>query len=344
MASIQDKLDAALKTPEAVPVYYFASQEQPLVRAAARRVRMALLPDSTEEPTRIEGPVPNLGEVIAAAGALSFLGTKRVVELWEIQPSTMGDKDIDELTALFSEVDSAVLVVTVVYKDKKAAEGKRAKKLFAAAAKAGFAAEFAKPTRRENLEYLAQQAAGLGAGFAPGAAEALLERAGDDRDLLANEVAKLAAGCGYGNITADAVKTYAVHNMEADVFDLARAITAGRRAAAFAKLEELLAQRNEPLAITAALAGSFVDMYRVRCGTEQRQTVSAVFRDLGYKGSDYRLQKAKESAARYSTAALEECVLCLAGLDAALKSSALPDKSILLETALAQLLEMGERK
>ncbi|MDL2294885.1 DNA polymerase III subunit delta [Ruminococcaceae bacterium OttesenSCG-928-D13] len=340
-----DKLEQLLAGPLEAPVYYLASTEQDLLREAAARLRRALLAagGTEDEATRIDGPSPDIGEVVAAAGAVSFFGTRRVVELWEIAPSSIGDKDAAELGELFGEVSSAVLVVSALYKDKKTATSKKAKLLFDAAATAGVALELEKPSRRDNLEFIHAAAQAVGASFAPGAAEALLEAAGESRPLLENETAKLAAICGYGAITKAAVEQYGVHNIEADVFELARAITGGQKAAAFGKLNQLLGLRHEPIAIAAALAGTYVDMLRVSAGVAAKKNVSVIFKEMGYKGNDYRLKKALENARAYTPAGLEGCVRCLAGLDRQLKSSALPDKSILLQAAVGELILLRGR-
>ena len=343
MARYSDELAVAVQS--GVSVFYFASTEQGLLREAAAHLCAELLEKENEsETTRIDGPVPDMGEVITAAGTVSFFGTKRVVELREISPSSMGDKDIKELTALFGQLENAVLVVTALYKDKKAATAKKAKDLMGAADKMGFAVELAKPTLRENLAFVKETAEGLEARFEPGVAEALVERVGEDRELLRNEVQKLAAISGYGVITMEMVGRYSVQNVEADVFELARLITTRRKAQAYARLQDLFALKHEPIAICGALAGTFVEMYRVRCGTEQRKTIAEIFKDMGYKGNDYRLKKTKESAAHYTTRQLEECVLMLQRLDSSLKSSAFSDKTVLLEAAVGRLLAIGEGK
>lgn len=344
MAANNAKLNNALKSPFDTPVYYFAGYDETLLRQAANAVLKALDAAGADgETTRIDGPTPDIGEIIAAAGAISFFGTPRVVYIREASPSAIKDKDADELVEIFGQLENAVLVVTALYKDKRTASSKKAKAIFAAAEKSGVAMEVTPPTRRENLDFINQTAHGLGAAFAPGAAEALLERAGEERALLKSETEKLAAFSGYGEITHELVAKYATHNVEADVFELARLITAGRRSAAQKKLADLLALKHEPIAIAAALSGTYVDMYRVRAGEKARRATSAIFKEMGYKGNDYRLKKAGENARRYSTRQLEAAVILLAGLDRELKSSALPDKSILLEAAVSQLIIIGEK-
>ena len=83
-------------------------------------------------------------------------------------------------------------------------------------------------------------------------------------------------------------------------------------------------------------------MYRVRLGAEVGKNTAAVMRDMGYTGSDYRLKKARENAAGYTTRQIEESLLCLAALDRSLKRSALPDKFVLMEAALAELICIRE--
>lgn len=339
----EHNLEAVLQQPYIRPVYLFSSvQVQPLREAAAQVLKALTDGQPQSEYTRLDGPAPDMGAVVEAAGTLSLFGSPRVVELREISTTSMPDKDVEELAGLFAQTENAVFVITLLHKDKRAQSTKKTKSLLAAAASAGFVAELVKPNRGENMQYIEGCAKALGARFAPGAAAQLLERAGENRPLLCAETHKLAAMAGYGEITRALVGRYSAHNIEADVFELVRLLTAGNKTAAFAKLEELLSLRHEPIAIAAALSGTFIDMYRVRCGAETGRGVAAVFKQMGYTGNEYRLQKAKENARRYTTSNLEECILALYRLDTALKSSALGEKSILLQAALSQLMMLGQ--
>ena len=342
MASSLKQLKSKWKELQDASVLFFASTDPQLLRAAERWVCARWAEEGDTDPTRFDGPVPDIGGVIAAAGAISLFGGLRHVVLREVAPASMSDADVKELQTLFGDLENAVLLVTALYKDKRSATGKKAKALLAAAGQAGFADELTPPSRAENLAFLQEAAAQCGARFGKGAAEALLERAGEDSALLQNETEKLAAMAGYGEIDLRMVEKYGARNVEADVFALLRLITAGRRGAAQEKLAELFALRHEPIAVAGALGGSFVDMLRVRTGAEARRGTGEVFKDMGYTGSEYRLQKAKENAARYSTAALEKGVLSLAALDLALKSSALPDKGILVQAAVEELILLRE--
>ena len=65
-----------------------------------------------------------------------------------------------------------------------------------------------------------------------------------------------------------------------------------------------------------------------------------MFKDFGYKGSDYRLKRSAETASHYTLRQLEACMQVLLELDQSLKSQPVED-SILLETALCRLAMAG---
>ena len=189
-------------------------------------------------------------------------------------------------------------------------------------------------------QLVADRAAALGAGLTGPAASALLERCGEDPYLLENEVDKLAAAAGYRTITPALVAEMGVVSLEADVFEMVRLITARNAAAACKKLHVLLRLGNEPIAVTAAMIGSYVDLYRVKLGQQHKKNYSAVFKDFGYKGSDYRLKRSAQTAAGYTLPQLRACLGILLELDQALKGQPVAPQ-ILLETALCRLAMEG---
>lgn len=129
-------------------------------------------------------------------------------------------------------------------------------------------------------------------------------------------------------------------NIEADVFEMVRLVTARRESAVMDRLAKLFALKNEPIAIAAALSGSFVDVYRVKCGAAARRDPAAVYKDFAYSGSPYRLKKAGETASRYTSRQLERVLSVLMELDMGLKSSA-AEPEALLQTALCEIMQIG---
>ena len=337
----ENKLAALVE--QGCPVFYFYSTEKYLVRQAVGAACALLARDSGEEVTVLDGPAPDVEQLIAAAGTISFFGTRRVVCLPELDPGTYSEKDLETFADTVADVENAVLVFGSVFeadRTGKARPGKRAQRVIAQCRKLGWAEELAKPGPSELRRMMADRAAAQGAELSGPAGAALLERCGDDPYLLENEVDKLAAAAGYRTITPALVAEMGVVSLEADVFEMVRLITARNAAGACKKLHILLRLGQEPIAITAAMIGSYVDLYRVKLGQQHKKNYSAVFKDFGYKGSDFRLKRSAQTAAGYTLPQLKACLAILLELDKNLKGQPVSPQ-ILLETALCRLAMEG---
>mgnify|MGYP000208176539 CR=1 FL=1 len=315
------------------PVYYFYSSERYLVRQAVAAATRILTADSDEDATVLDGAAPEIEQLIMAAGTISFFGTRRVVVLPEVGPGGYGDKDLEELCSTLASLENAVVVLGSVFEleRNKLKMGKRAQKLLAQCKALGYTEELAKPKPFELKVMMIDRAKEQGATLPEGAATALLERCGEDPFLLENEVDKLCALSGYQTVSV---------SLDADVFEMIRMITAKNATGACKKLQTLLRLQQEPIAITGAMIGSYVDLYRVKLGAAKRKPYGTVFKDFGYKGSDYRLKRSAETASHYTLKQIENCMQVLLELDQSLKGQPV-DAQILLETALCRLAMAG---
>ena len=269
--------------------------------------------------------------------AIGFSGGAGVV-----LASAYGAKDLDELCSTLASLENAVVVLGSVFplERNKLKAGKSAQKLIAQCKAIGYTEELAKPRPFELKNLMMERAKAQGATLPDGAATALLERCGEDPFLLENEVDKLCALSGYQTVSASMVAEMGTVSLEADVFEMIRMITAKNATGACKKLQTLLRLQQEPIAITAAMIGSYVDLYRVKLGAAKRKNYSAVHKDFGYKGSDYRLKRSAETAAHYTLPQLEACLQVLLELDQSLKSQPVAAQT-LLETALCRLALAG---
>ena len=324
------------------PVYYFYSSERYLVRQAVAAATRILTADSDEDATVLDGAAPEIEQLIMAAGTISFFGTRRVVVLPEVEPGSYGDKDLEELCSTLASLENAVVVLGSVFEleRNKLKMGKRAQKLLAQCKALGYTEELAKPKPFELKVMMIDRAKEQGATLPEGAATALLERCGEDPFLLENEVDKLCALSGYQTVSTAMVAEMSTVSLDADVFEMIRMITAKNATGACKKLQTLLRLQQEPIAITGAMIGSYVDLYRVKLGAAKRKPYGTVFKDFGYKGSDYRLKRSAETASHYTLKQIENCMQVLLELDQSLKGQPV-DAQILLETALCRLAMAG---
>ena len=277
-------------------VYYFYAAEEALVRDTAAKVEHALSKDDPET-TVLSGPTPSVEEIVLAAGTISFFGGKRLVLMPLIRPAAYSDKDLQEFCDTLADTENAVFILTSVMEEQygKIKTGKRDQKLIAACEKLGYCAQVAKPNRASLQEMLRNWAQEMGTSFAPGAEGLLIDRCGEDQFLLHNEVDKLAALADYGTITPDMIRRLGTVTLDADTFDMVKLVTSGQTPKALQKLRVLLALQNDPILITGALIGNYLDIYRAFLARRSRRQLAELAKDFGYGGKwNYRLGNAGE--------------------------------------------------
>ena len=154
-------------------------------------------------------------------------------------------------------------------------------------------------------------------------------------------VEKLAALANYSTITKEMVSRLGTVTLDADTFDMVKLLTSGQADKAQQKLKTLLALQNEPIMITGALIGNYIDMYRVLQAKRSRRSLADVAKDFGYGGKwSYRLGETERTASRFKRRQLEKCLEVLQKLDTDLKSSKL-DADLLMQKALCELALAG---
>lgn len=323
-------------------LYYFYASDEALVRSAANKA-LHVLNEQDPETTVLDGPTPPVEEIVLAAGTISFFGGKRLVLMPLIKPSTYSDKDLQELCETLQDTENAIFVMTSLIEEKfgKLRPGKREQKLIAACEKIGYCVQINKPGRSELQALARSWAEESGATFAPGTEAALLDRCGEDQFLLRNEIAKLSALANYGTITADMIQHLGTVTLDADTFEMVELVVAGRIEQAQKRLKTLLELQNDPIMITGALIGNYLDLYRVLQGRRSRRSLADVAKDFGYGGKwSYRLGKTEKTASRFKRHQLEQCLCILQKLDLDLKGSKL-DADLLMQKALCELALAG---
>jgi len=153
----------------------------------------------------------------------------------------------------------------------------------------------------------------------------------------AEKIAKLAALSGYTTITTQMIQQLGTVTLDADTFDMVKLVAAGNTRQALAKLQTLLELQNEPILITGALIGNYLDIYRAFLAKKSRRPLADLAKDFKYTGKwNYRLGNADQTAARFQRSQIEESLRILQKLDLDLKGSRL-DAPLLMQKAICEL-------
>lgn len=166
----------------------------------------------------------------------------------------------------------------------------------------------------------------------------LVDTVGDDLNLLLNEVEKLAAYKKGGVIERADIDAVCIKSLESNVFDLSKAILSKNLSKALLINEKLFGDRERPEMILGALAGSFIDLYRVKASLEGGRDAEYLKDMYGYKNTAFRLRNAQRDARRLTMVQIKNCIALLSKADGELKSLA-SDGKIIIEKLIYELYE-----
>lgn len=199
--------------------------------------------------------------------------------------------------------------------------------------KNGICVNFPRKSVDEMARLLCAGAGRRGSTLPPEVARELIEQCGNDMNLLLNELDKLCAVAGNGEITMTILGEVATKNLNAQVFELSNAILKHNYESAYTILHRLFASKLEPLMILASLSGAYTDLYRAKLASIGGQRAETLVEDFDYKGKVFRLKYAQRDCSRLSLESLRESLDILAQADRRLKSYAADKRTILEETA-----------
>ncbi len=167
----------------------------------------------------------------------------------------------------------------------------------------------------------------------------IVQLVGEDMSTLQNELNKVCAYAGNGDITKEQIDKTVIISVEAKIFNLSRMIVRGEADKAFENLANLFKLREEPVVISAILSKAFVDMYRVKAAKEAGIPYTKLADDFpsAYKGRGFLLDNAASDGSRYALTQLKKALDILSDADRRLKSTGEDDKIIIEELVLRLL-------
>ena len=321
-------------------VYFFYGEEKMLMESAVKK----LVHQATGNQfldfnyQNFDGAFADAQEIVRAAEGLPFMADYKCVIVNDFNVEKRASADMEEIKELIKNPpESCVLIFYLSNLDFNVKRPGKWGSFITAVNKTGITVNFKRKTNSELEKLLCSAAQKRGCTLSKQNAAHILFLSGNDLQTLYNEIEKLCAYTKEGEITKEAIDLNVVRNFETTVFLLANAIVAGNYSKAYELLDILFYQNEEPIAILAVLATSYVDMYRVRACIQSGQAVSTLSQYFDYKGKEFKLKNAERDSANLSMSVLKGSLQLLLDTDVALKSSR-TDNRIIMEQLLAKLL------
>ncbi len=264
----------------------------------------------------------DLQAVYDAVQQLPFMSDRKCVILNDYD-FTSSSGDLDRLLELVSEIPPETTFI--MYFDGVSFDAKKDakfKKLVTAVEKiGGMAVSLDHRTGAELVKILCDGAAKRGCKMNSSTANYLIETAGNDINLLSNELLKLCCYLGEGEITKTHVDEVCTKTVEANLFKLADFILACNSTAALNLLDELYFMRTEPMIILYNISGVFIDMYRVYTAGISKASQQETATKFAYpKNQIFKLNKASNNLRKFDFNRLNLCLNEIVKADKKIKS------------------------
>jgi len=335
----EDTLKKSIAQGSLLPAYILFGEDGYLKKTYTDKIaRLITEPDDVFNCCKF-GADCDLQEVYDAVLQFPFMSEKKYIEICDFDFEHCAKTELDRLCELIAEIpDSAVVVLrfdSLEFDSKKSSKFKR---IVTAVEKIkGMAVKLDHRKMPELIKMLCDGASKRGSKMDTAAARYLIETAGDDINLLKNELEKLCAYSGGNIITKETVDNVSIKTVEASVYNLSKYILESNISSALKVLDELFFMRIEPMIILHTVSSVYVDMFRIYAAKKQGATISDIAASFGYKGREFVLDKAALSLRKFDFNKLNLSLSALVSADGELKSFG-KDARIVLEQLIIRLI------
>ncbi|MCI1951340.1 MAG: DNA polymerase III subunit delta [Clostridiales bacterium] len=273
-----------------------------------------------------------------ASEALPFMADKKCVAVSDLTLDGRTPNEMKKLEQLISEVpETTVLLIYQLSPNILSTKDKKWKKILDLCKKYGTVVTFPRKSQQELSKILCTGASKRNCTLSKFNADKIIASAGTDLSTLFQELEKLCAYTGEGEITKETIDQLVTKTLEVRIYDLSKWILAGNYDKAYLLLDQLFAQNVEPISLLSVLSGTYMDLYRVRSAIENGNRALDVGKYFDYSRREFVLTRAEREVRNLSMSVLRKSLDVLEKADLALKSSR-GNRRIILEKTLAKLL------
>ncbi len=331
-----------VRSPELHRVYLLYGSQSLLIEQYEKKLVQKALHGTFDDFNlhRFNGDELDLQAFYDAVESLPFFSESRCVTL-DLTTEQLGAGDLKELCGILEDPPATTTVIITV--KRKLERKDRLSGLVKVCIQAGCSVELQESRGGGPQKFLRERAVQYGCELPGSCANYLVNRCGDDLQQLDSELQKVCAYAGGGTITKEQIDAVAVPALQAQIFDLSRAILRGNPTRAMELLDQLLRQREPAGRILAVLSGAIVDLYRGYVVRREAVPLARAAGELGYpKNREFLLKNAMSDSGDYSLPRLVKMLEHLAWADRALKSTGLDDRVLLEQTVIRLFLTSRE--
>lgn len=258
--------------------------------------------------------MPKADELLEACVTVPFMSFRRLVIVADCTVlTTKGSaEEAKKIAALLGRMPETTILALC----SEDAPDKR-RTLYQEAKKRGEVKEFTALRNADCISFVNKSAKEQGVGISSKAAADLVALAGCDYYSLENEVKKLAAFCGYKEITPGDVAACASKSLEYNVFEMHTLLIKKQAGKAKSLLDDIL-RFERPEGLIGLIARKMRDMYKAKTMLDKGFSKGRITEALGI--SDYGAEMTISECKSFTQEELRKGLEALADLDYSIKS------------------------
>lgn len=337
MAEFDEKsLKAHIKSGDFLPLYLVYGDEDYL-----KKTYVDMIASKNVEPSfeafnleKFDGKGLELEMLFQAATVMPMMSDKRCLIVEDFKLEGISEENFRMMESFFADLpESSIIIFHQKKADFSAAKAKNVITLFN---KFGGVCVLNKRTGNDLIKPLISSASKQKCVLSPEMARYLVALAGDDFNMLINEVNKVCSFAGEGEITKSHIDAVAVKTDDAKIYALTKALMNKNFDEAYKTLHSLIRQKTEPEYILGVIISSYVDIYRAKVSLAGGHKADALAGDFSYKNRAFALANAGRDSSRIDISVIRRCLEELGKADRQLKSgSSMP--VLVLEQLMVKL-------
>ncbi|MCQ2455306.1 MAG: DNA polymerase III subunit delta [Clostridia bacterium] len=273
----------------------------------------------------------NLQDVYDAVKQYPMMADSKFVSLSDFDFAKCDAKDFEKLKSIITEVeDGCIFALVFDAVDFDAKRNDRAKKLISLIEKQGGEAVLLDHRTVPKLAAMLSNGANKrGCILSDSDAKYMIEKSGDDINILRNEIEKLCAFVKEGKITREIIDNVCTKTVDSSLYDFATYIISGDIESALKLLDDLFFMRVEALSILSSVSFVYIDILRLFEAQKSGVSMNAVAEDFDYGNRKFVLTKTLPKLKKFDKQSLLKSFSIITDADKALKSFSSDDRLIL---------------
>ncbi|MDQ5983065.1 MAG: putative protein YqeN [Eubacteriales bacterium SKADARSKE-1] len=273
-----------------------------------------------------------------AVEALPLMSSVKCIKMVDLNIETLSQENLKKFKEIISSLpETTTLIISQINVEVNLKKSSKWLSLLKLLSKHGDVLELKKLSKNFLCKQIVSWTKNLSCEISQKNAEILIDYAGENLIDLKSEIEKLCAFCNSQEITAENIEMLVIKKLEANIFELSKAIANKNVTKALNILNVLFYKREEPIAILAILSSAFIDMYRVKVGKSAGEKPAKLADYFDYKGKAFKLDIADRNSYNLSLKSIRKCINALLETDFKLKSSRV-DNKILMEELIVKLV------